>query len=85
MNAAKTMARKRGKSEIFVIGGSSLYARAVPIADRLYITEVDAEPEGDAFFPEITESEWIEVSSVSHAADDRNDHAFTLRQLDRRV
>ncbi|MEE9380159.1 MAG: dihydrofolate reductase, partial [Hyphomonadaceae bacterium] len=51
MNAAKTMAKKAGREEVFVIGGATLYERALPMADRLYITEVDTAPEGDVYFP----------------------------------
>jgi dihydrofolate reductase len=44
-----------------VIGGGQVYAEALPLATRLYLTEVDAEPEGDVFFPELDRSAWREV------------------------
>ena len=47
--------------EVFVIGGGQIYAETIGIADRLYITEVDAAPDGDAHFPAIDPAEWREV------------------------
>ena len=47
--------------EIFFIGGADLYAQAIPLADRLYLTEVDIEAEGDAWFPDYDKSAFREV------------------------
>ncbi len=81
--SARAMAAREGLSEVFVIGGAAVYERALLMADRLYITDVDAAPEGDASFPDFDESEWREVSAKRFEADARNDHAFTIRQFDR--
>ncbi|WP_413615168.1 dihydrofolate reductase [Halomonas cupida] len=51
--------------EIMVMGGAQIYAQALPVAQRLYLTEVDIELEGDAFFPELDLSQWQEVDSVA--------------------
>jgi dihydrofolate reductase len=80
---AREVAAMMGADRICVIGGESLYRLALPLADRLYITEVDAVVEGDAVFPRFSEKEWVEVDRVTHGADERNDHAFTLRVLER--
>lgn len=48
--------------EIIVMGGAEIYKQALPYANKLYITKVHAEVEGDAFFPEYDESQWQEVS-----------------------
>lgn len=48
--------------EIFFVGGAELYAQALPLADRLYLTEIQAEVEGDAWFPAFDRSQWREVS-----------------------
>ena len=53
--AARAIAAKDGQDEVFIIGGESVYAKALPMADLLYITEVDAEIEGDARFPDFDE------------------------------
>jgi len=51
-----------GEHEIMVIGGEQIYRAAIDSADRLYITRVQVDVEGDAFFPEFNESEWQEIS-----------------------
>lgn len=48
--------------EVFVIGGAQIYALALPLAQRLYLTEVKTEVDGDAFFPAINATEWCELS-----------------------
>jgi dihydrofolate reductase len=53
---------KYPETEIMIIGGASVYAQAIDTVDRLYLTIVDIEPDGDAFFPEINYSEWKLVS-----------------------
>lgn len=83
--AARAIATRAGQDEAFVIGGEALYTRAIATADRMYITEVDAAPKGDAFFPAFDESEWSEQSAVAHSADDDNDHAFVMRTLVRKT
>lgn len=69
--------------EVMVIGGGQIYAAALPLAQRLYITEVDAEVAGDARFPGIDPDGWREVSCEAHAADERHAHAFRIRLLER--
>lgn len=68
-----------------VIGGGQVYRLALPHLDRLYLTEVDAAPEGDTRFPDLDEAEWAEIESREHPADDRHPHAFRVRVLDRRA
>jgi len=52
--------------EVFVIGGAELYREALQLADRLYITTIDAEFEGDAFFPEFDQAAWLEIAREQH-------------------
>jgi len=61
--------------EIFIIGGGELYREALPIADRIYLTRVDAEPAGDTFMPEFDLNEWRETTSESRQADDKHRYA----------
>jgi dihydrofolate reductase len=70
--------------EAVVIGGADVYAQALPIADRLYITLVHAEFEGDTFIPSFETSEWALKRSECVAADDANSHAFSLQLFERR-
>ncbi len=53
------------REDAFVIGGAEIYALALPVARRLYMTEIDRDFEGDAFFPEFDRSRWREVSRES--------------------
>ncbi len=69
--------------EIFVIGGGELYRQALPIAQRLYITTVDASPAGDTRMPDINLAEWRETSAEDHAADERHAHAYRFAVYDR--
>ena len=65
--------------ETFVIGGESVYAEAMPRADRLYLTHVEATPEAaDAFFPEINEADWSLQHTEHHDADEKNVVPFTF-------
>lgn len=68
------IAAARDDSEIFVIGGSQIYALVLPMADRILATEIDREYEGDTYFPELEERIWRET-----AREDREDAASGLR------
>ena len=81
--AALEAARVRGETEAFVFGGEAIYAIALPQADRLYLTEVHVEMEGDAFFPAFDASHWKLIGETRFEADARNDHAFTIRRFER--
>ena len=71
-------------SEVCVIGGAQLYAAALPLADQLLVTEVDAIVDGDTHFPDFDPMLWTEVDRNLHPADARNDHAFAFVELIRR-
>ena len=83
LEAARTAARHRGADEIQVIGGAQIYRAALPFADRLYWTEVDAEPAGDTHFPELEPSAWREVSSEEIERGSNDEHGARLRILER--
>jgi dihydrofolate reductase len=83
LEAALSMCR--GDDEIFVIGGGQLYVGALPVSNRIYLTEVDAEVRGDTFMPEFSLSDWRAVSVESHPADDRNQYNYKLTVYDRIV
>ena len=82
---AREQAEDDGLDEICVIGGTALFEKALPRARRLYITEVDAEVEGDALFPAFDEAAWTEVSSEAHPAGEKDDHGFVFRVLEKRT
>lgn len=67
------------KEEIFIIGGAEIYKQAIDIADRLYITHIDAEDKNaDAFFPEIIPIVWNEISHEEHKKDEKNPYNYTF-------
>lgn len=68
MEKALKIAAKGKTEEIMVIGGAQIYAEALDHAQRLYITEVDIDVEGDAFFPEKS-GHWSEVSRIAHPSE----------------
>lgn len=72
--------------EVFVIGGAAVYAEALPLADRLCLTEVDDVPElADAFFPAIEAAEWEPAGREEHAPDERHAHPFAFADYVRRA
>lgn len=75
---ALALAEAAGETEAFVIGGTALYAEALPLADRLYLTRVHGEFEGDAVFPKFDLADWIEVAREPHEIDDRHAFAWTI-------
>ena len=70
--------------EVAVIGGRRIFEETLPIADRIHLTEVEADVEGDTYFPRFDRSEWKETEVERHAADARHDHPFRILVLDRR-
>jgi dihydrofolate reductase len=69
--------------EALIIGGGSLYQQALPIADRLYLTEIDAEFDGNTYFPEFDPGPWRELSREIIPRDRDNEFAYTRRLLER--
>lgn len=70
-------------AEVMIIGGATIYERALPGADRVYQTLVHAAVPGDTHFPPLTEAEWRQVDRSDHDADDRNPHAYSFLTWDR--
>ena len=64
LDEAIDQAKKTGSEEICIIGGAQIYALALPLANRVYLTRVHQSPEGDAFFPELGK-EWKETNKDS--------------------
>ncbi|WP_375269713.1 dihydrofolate reductase [Phenylobacterium sp.] len=81
---AREQAQDDGVTEVCVIGGASLFELALPRAQRIYLTEVEAEVEGDVTLAPFDESAWTEVRRESFPAGEGDDHPFTIRVLERR-
>ena len=69
--------------EIFVMGGAQIYAEALLVVDRMYITHVEHDYEGDTSFPEIDYSKWKLVDVVRHERGEEYEHPFEFRTYDR--
>ncbi len=71
-------AQQAGETELFIIGGGSLYAQAGKFANRLYWTKVQANIAGDTFFLPPDLSEWRIVKTETFVADEKNDFPFQI-------
>jgi dihydrofolate reductase len=81
---ARDQAEDDGQGEVCVIGGVSLFQLALPRARRVYLTEVDAEIDGDVVLPPFDESAWVTVRETAYPAGEGDDFPFTHRVLERR-
>jgi dihydrofolate reductase len=70
-------------SEVFVIGGEQIFREALPIADRVFLTEIDRDFDGDIFFPPLSQTDWVETARED-LLDERSGLRYSNRTLDRR-
>ena len=70
------LAACKGDDEAFIVGGAELYAQALALADRLYLTEIQADYDGDARFPDFDRSQWREASREAHRSADGLEYHF---------
>ncbi len=75
---------KRQLEKLFVIGGGEIYKEALPLCDVLEITEVEANPEGDTFFPELDFSIWKEKEREDFSADETNEYPYAFVTYEKR-
>lgn len=81
----KAQATKDDRDRCFVCGGSALYAAALPLADELFVTQVDVEVEGDVFFPEFDLAPWECVSDEAFQPDERHALGFSFLHYQRKL
>ena len=74
---------RRLEGTVFVIGGAEVYRQLFPYVEKLYVTEVKAQIDGDVYFPAINLREWREVSRESHKKDEKNQYDFDFVVYDR--
>lgn len=72
-----------GQEEAMVIGGADIYALALPLATRLYVTHVHASPAGDVYFPTMDWAGWQQCEAVEYTADERHSSGFTIARYER--
>jgi dihydrofolate reductase len=78
LEGAIIFCNKIGVDELFIIGGGQIYQESIELCDVLEITEVDCEPEGDTFFPEINFKIWKETERESFPADEKNEYSYSF-------
>ncbi|MGV3344794.1 type 3 dihydrofolate reductase [Enterobacteriaceae bacterium LUAb1] len=83
-SVTKALEAAAGAEEVMVIGGGRVYEQYLPQASCLYLTHIDAEPEGDTFFPDYEPDEWLPVFSEFHDADSANLYSYCFEILERR-
>ncbi|WP_148861807.1 dihydrofolate reductase [Marinobacter fonticola] len=79
---AEAQAELEGGDEIMIIGGGQIYADALPDIDRMYVTQVHADVEGDAWFPDVDWGQWQELGRENFSASENNpyDYSFIVYQ-----
>jgi dihydrofolate reductase len=73
-------AKIQGEKEFFIIGGAKVYEQSIKFVDRIYLTIIDEEFDGDSYFPEFSTDNWELVSDLYHGIDD--EHEYTFRFLE---
>jgi dihydrofolate reductase len=84
LDYAQKVAAAEGASEVMIIGGGEIYAQAMALADRLYISHVDLEPVGDVLFPVIDRVMWRVVDEPQVEPSERDSASFRVRVYERR-
>ena len=84
LDEALQFAESAGEDETFVIGGAKLYSEALPRADRLYVTRVEADVTGDVWFPAVDWRSWQLVSDESYPADASHEYSMRFEVYERR-
>lgn len=77
LEEALALAEQSGENEVFIGGGGEIFAQALPLAQRIYLTRVHTVADCDVFFPKVDWEEWVEGERLEQAADEQNDHDFT--------
>lgn len=73
----------QGEEEIMIIGGANIYGQMIEQADKLYLTFIDLDTDGDARFPDWTYHDWKEVSREQHQPDEKNKYNYQFVELER--
>ena len=85
LEEALKLAYENGEQEAFIIGGGVIYDLAMEYLDRIYLTEIDLEVEGDVFFPKIDYAVWKIISEEVHQPDEKNQYRHTIKVLERKT
>jgi dihydrofolate reductase len=69
--------------EVMIIGGGKVYTEFLPMTDRIYLTRVDTEIDGDTYLPEIAAKEWKRIESEGHLASEDREYGFSFEVWER--
>jgi len=84
LEEAIDFARQNGEEELIVIGGGEIYKQTLPLSDKIYLTRVHTNIEGDVYFPELRKDNWLLISESNHSKDERNQYDFTIQVYKRK-
>jgi len=73
------------EQEVFIVGGAEIYKQSMHLTDRIYLTIIHKEFEGDSFFPELNKAEWQEVYREDHEPDEKNSLPYSFITLEKRI
>jgi len=82
---AQALEAAKDFEEVMICGGVSIYKQFLPLADRMYLTRIKNDFEGDAFFPEFDWEDWKEVERIERPADDDNPYKYSFITLERKI
>lgn len=77
-------AKESDAKEIFIIGGGKIFKETLGMVDRIYLTRVHATVNGDTYYPELSKSDWKQISTDPHPADEKNNYPYTFEVWERR-
>ena len=84
LDRGQALAAEMGADALVIAGGAAIYEQAMPLADRLILTELALDAEGDAFFPNVPAPDWREVSRIAHPRGEGDDASFEVVVWERR-
>ena len=85
LKEAIMVARDNNETECFIIGGGEIYKQALEYCDKIYLTQIHHNFEGDVFFPELKKEQWKELSRTDYPKDEKNDCAFSIIELQKSI
>ena len=83
IDEAISLVNKQQVEEAFIIGGGNIYNQVLPLVNRLYLTHIDAQLEGDTYFPNYSQTSWRQIYLEEHKADENNRYDYQFEILER--
>lgn len=84
IDEAISLAQAQQPDEVFILGGGNIYQQVLPLIDRLYLTHIDAELQGDTYFPDYLPEQWQVIYQQDHQADEKNSYPYQFKILQRK-